>query len=449
MGVRKLVAFLFFCLMAEDDDTLYARHIFAPLSFLHNFIHEPLPIKVRPFDVYALIILLIALQKTKGPMVRPMRSALLLSVATTTIWFIGGVLTGGDFRLGSWQVYWPLTAVLFAFTVSATFTTSEHFLLLGKALIAGAFYRAVMCWFFYIFYVRAGAITPLPEQMTTHDDSVKWVAALAMLAVYVVQTNSKGAKRLLIFATPVMLAAIQFNNRRLAWVSLIAAIIIVYVLLPPSRARKRLRLAGLAMMPVVGLYIAIGWGRSERIFKPLKALETTTTTEDASTKSRNNENLGLIATANYANRYIGIGYGKPYRELSSTYRIAGGFELWPYIPHNSIFGILAFTGILGFFGYWLAFPTAAFVNVRTARLAKNPMDRTVAIVSTTNMIIVANQMFGDMGLFSPCAMYLLSASYAAAMRIPIVAGTWPAPAAAAAAAGAGTRGAARPAPGAP
>ena len=39
-------------------------------------------------------------------------------------------------------------------------------------------------------------------------------------------------------------------------------------------------------------------------------------------------------------------------------------ELWPYVPHNSILGLLAYTGILGFAGYWLAFPTAVFLNAR-------------------------------------------------------------------------------------
>jgi hypothetical protein len=35
-----------------------------------------------------------------------------------------------------------------------------------------------------------------------------------------------------------------------------------------------------------------------------------------------------------------------------------------------------------------------------------------------------SQMFGDMGIFSPCTMYMMAAAWGAALRLPIEGGVW-------------------------
>jgi hypothetical protein len=41
------------------------------------------------------------------------------------------------------------------------------------------------------------------------------------------------------------------------------------------------------------------------------------------------------------------------------------------------------------------------------------------------MIVCVNQYFGDMGLFSYKVVYIMSTSYAIALRMPIHSGVWP------------------------
>ena len=98
-----------------------------------------------------------------------------------------------------------------------------------------------------------------------------------------------------------------------------------------------------------------------------------TTAEDTSTKARNVENLGLIATSNASGMLMGTGWGHPYVEVSSKYSIAQYFPLWQYVPHNSILGLLAYTGVLGFCGYWMVFPTSMFLAARMARPSRSPL----------------------------------------------------------------------------
>jgi hypothetical protein len=40
------------------------------------------------------------------------------------------------------------------------------------------------------------------------------------------------------------------------------------------------------------------------------------------------------------------------------------------------------------------------------------------------MIVCANQMYGDMGIFSVKTMFVLASSYGIALRLPILTGVW-------------------------
>ncbi len=371
------------------------------------------------------VLVVAAVRRTsKTPLVAPMRNALLLSAGTVVVWFAYGLARGGDARAGSWQIYLLLTTVLVAFTFAATFQTAEHYATLAKVMVAAGLYRAAMCWIFYFNFVSPHRLDPLPDFITTHDDSVLWVGVIVILIVNALEKRARGTTVRTVLGILFVMAAIQWNQRRLAWVSLVMALVTMFFLLPPGKTRRRVSRFALFAAPVVALYVAIGWGRGERIFLPLRSLETVTTTEDLSTKARNIENLGLIATAHTAGVLGGTGWGHRYMELSSKYSIAAYFELWQYVPHNSILGLLAYTGVLGFTGYWLAFPTAVFFNSRMGKLGNSPAVRNVGIVGAVQMIICANEMYGDMGLFSLKTMYILAGSYAAAMRLPIGAEVW-------------------------
>jgi hypothetical protein len=260
--------------------------------------------------------------------------------------------------------------------------------------------------------------------MTTHADTVLWVVSISMLTVNFLERRDMWAKAGAYLGIPMLMAAVQFNNRRLAWVSLAAAWLALYLMLPPSAAKRKLKRIALMLTPVIAAYVVVGWGREEKIFKPLQSLHSVSSKPDGSTLARNVENLSLIATASY-NPSTGAGWGHKYVELSNKYSIASAMELWQYIPHNSILGIFGFTGFLGFMGYWLMFPTGVFLHARVAKFARDPAQRSAGLVGVMMSVISMNQMFGDMGIFAPVNMYMLSICWAGALRLPIEAGVWP------------------------
>jgi hypothetical protein len=412
-------------MLTNDVTSLYTKYIFSPTAtWVQTVFFDPLPIKLRPFDVIMAIVLIVSSGKrdAQGPRVRPMRTMQLVAAATTILWFLLGLARGGDARAGSWQIYLILATIVTSFAIAATFRTAEHYFILFKAYVAAAFYHAGLCFIFYFYYVRP-ALVPWPPWLSIHDDTILWVVVILILITSATEVRGRHSLLYAVVGVPILLFAIQINNRRLAWVSLVGALAVYYALLRPGKTKTKITRLGFAAVPVILGYVVIGWGRTERIFKPLAAFATVSTVEDASTKARNVENLGLIATANQ-DWLTGTGWGHKYICLSDKYSIAAAMELWQYVPHNGVLGVFAFTGILGFAGIWLRIPTAVFVLARTARLAIRPIDRAVGIIGVVALVCCCNQTYGDMGMFSPVTLYTMAVSFAAAMRIPAQAQVW-------------------------
>jgi hypothetical protein len=427
--VRWALAILLALLFMAEAGTTYGEKWVSPFGWVHDLLFTATPWEVHWFDHITALCLILALRGRdgRGPRVRPMRNALIVAAAALVIWMLIGLAHGATVRDEAWQTYLPMSGVLLAFAVAAAFRTPEHYVFLAKVLLVAAVYRAVMCWLFYFLYVRT--LEVIPEYITSHDDTVLWVVSMLVLVLRIITVRSIGSRVWAALLFLLFTGALVFNQRRLAWVSLAMGLILMFILLPAGKIKKRATQVALAILPIALLYVVIGWDRPEKIFRPLKSFSTVSTEEDASTKARNMENLGLIATSKSGSLLFGTGWGRPFFEVSLKYSIASGpFKMWAFFPHNSILGLLTFTGVLGFFGFWLPFPTAMFLHARTARLTDDPRARNVSIICATQLVVCANQFYGDMGITFIKSVYILSLGYAVALRLPLLAGAWPAPA---------------------
>jgi hypothetical protein len=369
---------------------------------------------------------LIAAPSKGGALAQPMKNALWVMLAGTLLCFTWGLFHGGDFRHASWQTYLIFSSVLLAFTVAATFRTAADFVGLGKWLIAVALYRGLMCWISYFTWGRV-TLGESGAYLTNHDDTIAWVVAIMALVVNAMDRRSASITLRNLALILFFVGAIQFNSRRLAWLSLAMGLGAMYFIIPPGKAKRRVNRALRIVAPLGLLYVVVGWGRASPIFLPLRSLASVSTKEDASTLARNAENLGLIATANSWGLGLGSGWGKPYICLTTKYDISGVFELWQYVPHNSILALLAFTGVVGSAVFWTTVATSVFLNVRIARLSGDPVARSVALIGAAQVVVCGNQLYGDMGIFFFKPMYFLAISYAIALRLPRVAGVWDTP----------------------
>lgn len=420
---RALAVILFLMLTSEDPET-YAGLMVTPLRWLELLFGASF-LKL-PLWTYAQIVLLLVLGwKGARPRLRawPMDRAIVVSMASIALWGLLGVARGGSSQQAGFQTFCCLNGLLFALVLLAVMRTPEHHELLLKAIVAAAVYRSVMATGFYLFVVRDLAWNNAPSYMTAHHDSVLFVTGLVILIASAVERGTKHARALLVTLGPLIVLAIQLNNRRLAWMSLVAAIVVGYAMIPATPRKRRINRWMAMTLPVVALYVAVGWGRPEGIFKPLASFATVSSEKDASTKSRDNENEGLIFTFAQGPA-LGHGWGWEYIETDSTLS-AREFTQYRYIPHNSLLAILAFTGFLGFIGILMPVPVAVYLNTRTYRAATTPLVRVVAMVSVAEAAICFNQIYGDMGFFSRTTLAILATSLAAAGRVSAWSGAWP------------------------
>jgi hypothetical protein len=424
---RALYVLLFLALVAEmKADVVYDGKWETFMMTVGDILMVPLPIKFPLFDL--LVVALLAWGISSGGLkgrARPMVRGLWLSLATIFAMVAWGLLRGGNFQQVLWQIHPFCILLLLAFMMMAVLRTPRDFAGLGKTVVLAAVYRGLMVYVFRTIIIPRDHIEPFPATMTTHGDTVLFVTAIVIVVCWALESRKYKALFVALAVSVWLLLAIYWNNRRLAYLSLLASLALVYILFPANKTKRRLNLAMLVAVPVIAAYLAVGWNKDGGMWKPVHSFVTMLgSKQDASSQTRDIENYNLMITLK-SNPLLGSGWGHEYQEVNKAYSIEEVFPQYRYIPHNSVLGLLAFNGLAGFVGTWLVFPIAAFLHARTYRTSRVPIERIIAIVGMAEVIIYTNQMYGDMGFTSSTGGILMAASLAAAGRLSVTSGGWP------------------------
>jgi uncharacterized membrane protein SirB2 len=425
--MRKFVYVLYFLAFTTEDTTMFAGNWQTYMAWVDQLLFRNSMVKLPLYFFCLAGCLAVSLQKkaARNGRAAPMDRALWGSLGAITLFILYGAVTGGKPSMAYWQLYIFVTSIMMAKLLMATMTTPAHFVTLGKVILAAALYRAfigILFWFVFV-HNEPWPKGP-PPHMTSHSDTVLFVSTIVMLLANAIETRTRKAIWLVLVVTGVLIFMIQINNRRLAYVSLSGALLVLYLLLPKGKVKRKFNIALMALSPIIALYVAVGWGRKEKIFKPLQSFSTMSTNEDSSTLARKAENHGLHETLVKGGFITGTGWGQEYVEFDSSYSIAGIYKEWKYVPHNSVLGILAFSGILGFMGLWMPFPVSLYLNARIRRLSKDPTIRTCALTGIGQVVVCTNQMYGDMGLQSQTTLFMIASAFAFAGRMAVPTGAW-------------------------
>jgi hypothetical protein len=425
--MRKEKIFLwmvFFGFVAEDDE-VYLNMMWTPMKLMGWWI-DKLPIKLFPFEIACIVLLAIASGKSRQGRARPMLRAVYASLGGILLCVLYGMLRGGWLKACYTQAHMWMFGCIFALTASTVLTTVEHFQQLWRVVAYAAIYRSLMVVIFYL-YMRGSP--EMPPVMTTHQDTVLFVVGLVFLLTQALEVRSKKAIRWLLLASPLILVAMQLNNRRIAWASLAMSLAVLYWMMPKkSKALRTVNKWALILAPIAMLYVAVGWGRQEKVFKPLAAIASMGAGKvDASTKARDNENMGLMIMVQQ-HQLMGTGFGHQWLEVDKTYTVPETvFPMYHYLPHNNVLAMFAFTGSVGFSLLWMVFPVSVFLLCRMHRNSKVPIERSIALTGVASVVVVQNQFWGDMGFICLTPVTVVCCGVASAARLAINAGAWPAP----------------------
>lgn len=429
MLVKVLCTLLFLAWTAErnGDALLYngtwrsPLQVFAPLF-------DSLPGVRQPAWTLLLVALAPVCYLQPGALRRrawPMDAAILVAVFTLAVGFAWGVLQGGSAYWAYYQLNSLLLTLFTAAVLLAAVRSPADLRALGATILAAALVRSALALYYFFAFVRGSEM--YPPHMTSHDDSPLFVAGVVVALCWaLVRGRFRTWLAAAVAILPILLA-IKVNNRRVAWIELIAALAALYLLLPDSALRRKANRVLVVLVPVLAAYAAVGWGRPGALFAPLRALASTVgSTPDASTLARKEENLNLILTY-IQNPFLGTGWGQPMRSVSSYYAwFGGGFdEMYPFTPHNSLAALVAFSGLLGLVGILGVIPVAAFLGARAARFASRSVERSAALAAVCYLPVYGMHAYADIGLQVLSGGLVLSVAMAVAGRASVWTGGWP------------------------
>jgi hypothetical protein len=436
--LRSSTAVLTFLLLAADDHGESIGQWRTPFAWVGDLLHYRLDdaagvpgLAVTGMEVGVVVLLAAwAFRGAKGASVdtagqvapaRVMRGLVLVYVVAVAYAVANGVVHGQS--LAPWKIRNLLHPILLFVLFSAALRGPQDHLLFGRLVVGAAVVRAILS-----IVVQRIAIAETGGKYataTSHGDSVLFsVAVLLLLADAMERPDWRRAGRAALLV-PLLLAGMAENGRRIAWVMLGLMLVVTYLISPMRGWKRSLTRFVVVSLPVIALYVAVGWNREGRIFAPLQTLRgVSDTSYDHSAYWREVENWN-IAMSMRERPVLGLGLGGRYSEhmfnddISSLYR---EYREW---PHNTVLGLLLLMGLLAFTVVWSLSAAALFLAFRSYRVAVAPEHRAAALACVAMLVACHVLGYGDTGAHYPQYKIFLGLALAVASKLAVVTGAWP------------------------
>jgi hypothetical protein len=359
---------------------------------------------------------------TPRPLVRLAYVSLL---GTLGIW-IGGILRGGDFGMSLWQVnsvvYLP---IVFLVCHLALRGPQDHGTL-AKVVLAGSAYRALLAIYIYKMVAPPGwppdVPPPHPVYATAHADSITFaVGCVIVLAALLERVNGRKGWQVALLL-PLYALGIHANNRRIAFVHIAAVFLTVYIVTRENPVKRKVNRFLVRASPLIAAYAVVGWNAASSIFKPVRVLRSVIDAQsDSSSFWRELENFNLIQTLRL-HPILGAGYGNQYDEIVAMPAV--DYSLEKYLPHNSILGLWAFCGPIGYTTLTLLWAAGVYFSMRAYHAAKLPNHRAAGLACYGAVLIYLIQCWGDLGLATWCGIFTVGPAVALGGKLAVVTGAW-------------------------
>ncbi|MBM7112365.1 exopolysaccharide repeat unit polymerase [Archangium primigenium] len=351
----------------------------------------------------------------------------LLVLPATIAWLqvFGIFINGGNSRVAQWQWHQMAVLPLMVALFNVALKGPEDLRALGRIIVVGCCTKACLGAWFIVMIARPRGY--YFEYATTHSDSILYVTGLACVIYSWLEDPTPQHFKRMLWVCAIIFMGMHYNDRRMAYVSFMFSVMAAFMLSAWSPLKRRLMQVVLILMPFFPFYLAVGWQNPTGVFGPVGIVKSVIEGENLAKGQmdyRDIENLDVIHTWE-ANPVMGRGWGHEFDEVIPLPDISHAFADYRYHPHNSVLGMLAFGGVVGFSGLWTWLSISIFLAVRAYRHAREPTWRACCLVAMAVFIAYANQCFGDMGTISWLGTILIAMAATCAGKMATLTGAWP------------------------
>jgi hypothetical protein len=357
---------------------------------------------------------------TRGaiPCPRPLISAAVICVLAALALWVFGLARGGSNRFALWQVHHVVYLPLMFLLMQSVVPDDKNYRPFARLILFAACLKSLLA-----IWLRGQF--PDADYTTTHHDSMLFALAVCMLSAHWLE---KPTFRSLVRCLPLLLLIVFgmiANDRRLVWAELGVAGLCMFALSRRSRFKVALVRTALLALPLIIGYVAVGWNSSGGgVFRPVGIVRSMVDSKvDQSSEWRDLENFNLVSTVK-ANPVLGTGFGHPMVEEIKLPSVVDEYELEPYLPHNSMLGLWAYCGYVGFTLIWMMLAITVYFAARAYRMATLPFDRAAAMSSFAMVVIYMAHLYGDMALGTWTSIYLVSFAMMVAGKTAVKVGAW-------------------------
>ena len=323
-----------------------------------------------------------------------------------------------------WKLRNLLHPILLTLLFLVAFRGARDDRLIGRIVVFSACVRAILA---IVVQRVAIAETGGPYvHATSHGDSVLFaVAAFILVMDFLERPNRHRLVRAALLLPFIVLGAVE-NNRRLVWVMFGMMVIAAYVVSPMSGWKRSITRLFLAAIPVLALYLAVGWNSSSRIFAPVRTIRgVSDSSTDRSAYWRDVETWN-IAVSMRESPILGLGLGGEYTEHMPNDDISQAYKEYREWPHNTVLGLFLLMGLIPFTATWALIPLAIFFSVRSYRMAETASDRVTAMACLGAAVACLVLAWGDTGAHFPQYKIFVALAVAISARLAVATGAWPA-----------------------
>lgn len=310
-----------------------------------------------------------------------------------------GMGTGGQFREALWQFRMLLMLPLAGTLVLHALDFPRDLKPVLAVLIIGSLVKALLGIYFY--YAIASPMGVEVAHTTGHADTMVFVVATTVAVLLIWERPLWRHLVYFLLWMPFVGMALKLNDRRVAYVDILMALVAVFLLSPMHRFKRFFVRALVVLSPVLVLYVGAGWNsRGSSVFAPVIKLRSIVappedSEEESSNAERDIENYNILKSWERS-MLFGVGFGHAFDEFipSNDFRQSN----YGHVGHNSILWLLWIGGMVGFSLVLFYIPVTTYLIARTLRVASAWPERVALFTALTILMTYLLQAFGDMGM---------------------------------------------------